>query len=90
MTKNTFEGYLFISKGAEHGPEIMRWCGSWDQGKYERANEDSWCDNHFTFGYDEQEGIQYSSNNPLAESICKNLDLQPGKKYRLTIEEIGE
>ncbi len=68
-------GYLFIAGGYEYGPTIMLRGGEWDEGRYQKLAEQSWYDNEF------------ESDKPAwAEEV--KLELQPGKRYRLLIEEV--
>ena len=88
MKKQTFIGYLFMSSGCEHGPEIMQWIGEWDEKKYGIVKDKSWCSNNFFYSYDEDGDTDYDSDNPTAISVCEEMDLEPGKKYKITVEEI--
>ncbi|MDH5665717.1 MAG: hypothetical protein OEY10_05415 [Nitrosopumilus sp.] len=78
----TIEGYLFWTSGCEHGPTIMI-AESWDQSAYEQAKDDSWCDNEFLYRSDE-------NGDYLDGFAVLELNLEPGTKYRLTIEELKE
>lgn len=67
------EGFLFVTSGCEHGPTLMKWQGDWDEEKFEKILSKSWCDNEF--------------RQKDAQTIDFDF-LIPGKKYRITIEEI--
>ena len=67
------EGYMFITSGCEHGATLLV-CDEWNQGEYDRLEEDSWCESAFS--------------NPPYRAVLEDYPFVPGKRYRLTVEEI--
>ena len=87
--RQSFKGYLFITEGAEHGPTLMirSYHKGWDQARYEKLDRESYCTNRFdmTFGRSTLKDCEPFAL-PVVELIGE--DIEPGKKYRLTIESI--
>jgi len=66
---------MFVTSGYEHGPTIMVRKKRWKKKEYQKLEDGSWCSSDF-FDFAKSIGFEIE------------LNLIPGKKYRLTIEEI--
>ena len=80
----TIEGYMFWTSGCEHGPTVMmKTDDNWDQQLYKRLKDASWCDCEF---------MSFNDNNGKRQSEVftdVDFDLIPGKKYKITVEELS-